>query len=280
MDGHGSSPLTRGARRCAGSASVGSRLIPAHAGSTIRATGGPFRSGAHPRSRGEHGSSTVEQVRADGSSPLTRGARRPSRWGRCCPRLIPAHAGSTTRRSIYASLRGAHPRSRGEHDIARGPWERVKGSSPLTRGAPRSRRRDIAGNRLIPAHAGSTITLSRAKCFSPAHPRSRGEHAMVTGYGELSEGSSPLTRGAHPPTTRGTSPVRLIPAHAGSTRSTVMPHSCTAAHPRSRGEHFVVRREVASDHGSSPLTRGAPKITQSSGSNIRLIPAHAGSTIL
>ena len=96
-----------------------------------------------------------------GSSPLTRGAPLVSLvlWGGVG--LIPAHAGST-RRFAGLHLRGrAHPRSRGEHAIPDIPRVFKRGSSPLTRGAPK--RGTIAHNviGLIPAHAGSTTSDRR-----------------------------------------------------------------------------------------------------------------------
>ena len=53
----------------------GSRLIPAHAGSTYCTSIAMAVTWAHPRSRGEHGSLDEERERGHGSSPLTRGAR-------------------------------------------------------------------------------------------------------------------------------------------------------------------------------------------------------------
>ena len=76
----GSSPLTRGAHVIADSPGVWTGLIPAHAGSTGRSSTVEVSVRAHPRSRGEHKVSDVANLRHDGSSPLTRGARSlPSR---------------------------------------------------------------------------------------------------------------------------------------------------------------------------------------------------------
>ena len=75
----GSSPLTRGKRRLDQVDQPRWRLIPAHAGKTPRrpsATSGPR---AHPRSRGENKLHAGDEVREDGSSPLTRGKRGQSR---------------------------------------------------------------------------------------------------------------------------------------------------------------------------------------------------------
>ena len=72
----GSSPLTRGARLRNGRGRRGAGLIPAHAGSTLRASGPPGQLWAHPRSRGEHSESVSAIKGSMGSSPLTRGAPR------------------------------------------------------------------------------------------------------------------------------------------------------------------------------------------------------------
>ena len=72
-----------------------------------------------------------------GSSPLTRGKRLEAAVVLLVLRLIPAHAGKTSRRADRAGQSRAHPRSRGENlfgVIGRG--ERI-GSSPLTRGKRR-----------------------------------------------------------------------------------------------------------------------------------------------
>ena len=96
----------------------------------------------------------------------------------------------------------------------------------------------------------------------------------------LASGSSPLTRGAPQGHPCCLPPIRLIPAHAGST----VPHSNTlptaAAHPRSRGEHFRIDWPVFIAAGSSPLTRGARLRLYRRVFTCGLIPAHAGSTAM
>ena len=152
----GSSPLTRGARKCQARRCQFSGLIPAHAGSTagyqIRSQSGR----AHPRSRGEHFFMATVSGSLLGSSPLTRGARHHVPPPTGLPRLIPAHAGSTIACMVDLRAERAHPRSRGEHAVD--PLDRAhkRGSSPLTRGALNSIRADALAARLIPAHAGST----------------------------------------------------------------------------------------------------------------------------
>ena len=70
----------------------------------------------------------------------------------------------------------------------------------------------------------------------------------------------------------------LIPAHAGSTRTSHLWMRACGAHPRSRGEHQRARAVAHRPVGSSPLTRGAHGGTFSLGGWRGLIPAHAGST--
>ena len=73
----GSSPLTRGAlsQHPPSGGLVG--IIPAHAGCTSSPKPCPSSSGDHPRSRGVHDPHPWRVPPTGGSSPLTRGARRP-----------------------------------------------------------------------------------------------------------------------------------------------------------------------------------------------------------
>ena len=153
-----------------------------------------------------------------GSSPLTRGALIPDNLRNPVGGLIPAHAGSTAKRVTRYVTCGAHPRSRGEHNAWASVMAGMRGSSPLTRGAPSLSTGSVQARRLIPAHAGSTCHRREAGAALRAHPRSRGEHHDGSGNFSTSLGSSPLTRGAHLITTLDIVLRGLIPAHAGSTR--------------------------------------------------------------
>ena len=114
----------------------------------------------------------------------------------------------------------------------------------------------------------------------PAHPRSRGENADSDPGHYSPPGSSPLTRGK-----RGRLEVwddleGLIPAHAGKTVGQRRRLRGRAAHPRSRGENLNPAYSDAKINGSSPLTRGKPCLFGRQGPLSRLIPAHAGKTLL
>ena len=191
----GSSPLTRGKRhnRVCNRVSVG--LIPAHAGKTFSGSPSHVHSKAHPRSRGENGTTEYATACQLGSSPLTRGKLPPC--GPSCPprRLIPAHAGKTTAVTSPSRWRRAHPRSRGENEAARQPHGWETGSSPLTRGKPCAVLGVGSEGRLIPAHAGKTLRRPWGRLRGPAHPRSRGENDPAYRWVDADGGSSPLTRG-------------------------------------------------------------------------------------
>ena len=172
----GSSPLTRGKRRAVAGMQGRTRLIPAHAGKTVKMLTMRSATGAHPRSRGENRGLVLSVGGEAGSSPLTRGKRVNLDSGPAPCGLIPAHAGKT--RLVDGSARPvpAHPRSRGENQP---PWlfhRWQRGSSPLTRGKRRSSQGTGDSGRLIPAHAGKTSTTWPWTPTARAHPRSRGEN--------------------------------------------------------------------------------------------------------
>ena len=75
MNALGSSPLTRGKLLGADRALGGRGLIPAHAGKTSPGRRSHPYCRAHPRSRGENQQAAIEEQKAKGSSPLTRGKR-------------------------------------------------------------------------------------------------------------------------------------------------------------------------------------------------------------
>ena len=62
--------------------------------------------------------------------------------------------------------------------------------------------------------------------------------------------------------------------------ATADPSPSGVAHPRSRGENLVDALATAGVEGSSPLTRGKPFDKGSIYNLERLIPAHAGKTLL
>ena len=254
----GSSPLTRG-KLCYSVVSMFlGGLIPAHAGKTVWLT--------------------MRDCTPCGSSPLTRGKLRDRVLGAGVHRLIPAHAGKTSSCTWPTTWWPAHPRSRGENTMARAIDALPPGSSPLTRGKPAQHFVAQLLEGLIPAHAGKTSPGRRSAPPSRAHPRSRGENGNEAKVSFAKPGSSPLTRGKQTRWALSDLEQRLIPAHAGKTRSPNRPRRRGWAHPRSRGENHGHRSKPPCPSGSSPLTRGKPTYSRSTDLAVGLIPAHAGKT--
>ena len=113
-----------------------------------------------------------------------------------------------------------------------------------------------------------------------AHPRSRGENETATAQGLLRDGSSPLTRGKPRAGDKLADAGRLIPAHAGKTDLKQPKMSRGTAHPRSRGENCGAPQTRSPNSGSSPLTRGKRVFRRELRRTNRLIPAHAGKTLV
>ena len=171
--------------------------------------------------------------------------------------IIPAYAGSTAACDSASARFRDHPRIRGEHFRMAIASDLVTGSSPHTRGARQGERRIQACRGIIPAYAGSTRGPVERRFKLRDHPRIRGEHDGKVHIAKRARGSSPHTRGAH----RHASPRRddggIIPAYAGSTRSSSSTGSYPRDHPRIRGEHAVIFVTKHFLSGSSPHTRGA-----------------------
>ena len=213
-----------------------------------------------------------------GSSPHTRGARRLRRRNLRVEGIIPAYAGSTSCARPWPSCRSDHPRIRGEHPHVVSGWRLLGGSSPHTRGAPPSGWISSPPPGIIPAYAGSTGTQPEPSPTPADHPRIRGEHCWPGPPAGWRPGSSPHTRGARRPAPRRDFGMRIIPAYAGSTRTTRSPRECMRDHPRIRGEHRQEGRSNGLVWGSSPHTRGARRRHPPAQDACRIIPAYAGST--
>ena len=132
--------------------------------------------------------------------------------------------------------------------------------------------------RLIPARAGNTRARWRVLGRVSAHPRSRGEHALLRCVPWWCFGSSPLARGTLISFLAPIVAFRLIPARAGNTGSHTGGIVICPAHPRSRGEHMGNHSFLARGCGSSPLARGTHSFVLRRYCCARLIPARAGNT--
>ena len=131
----GSSPRMRGAHFPYLRDEFTGGIIPAYAGSTTRHAPPTWLEWDHPRVCGEHHAIVNTPPIKPGSSPRMRGAHDVTRGVRYALGIIPAYAGSTTRRSRSRSSIRDHPRVCGEHVRFQGAAEDRRGSSPRMRGA-------------------------------------------------------------------------------------------------------------------------------------------------
>ena len=214
----GSSPLARGTHAAPVRRADPVRFIPARAGNTASSTSRQRAASVHPRSRGEHVTSSTLRISTSGSSPLARGTRPGQADAAGLLRFIPARAGNTPPRPPRRRRSSVHPRSRGEHLLMAADAQWTDGSSPLARGTLRPSSAPRSRIRFIPARAGNTCGRPPWPASRAVHPRSRGEHFLWLPADEVPAGSSPLARGT-PVRDGNTAYVsRFIPARAGNTR--------------------------------------------------------------
>ena len=194
-------------------------------------------------------------------------------------RIIPAYAGSTSRRCSGSSPASDHPRIRGEHFSKPGLDVSQAGSSPHTRGAHRHVQAVFFVNRIIPAYAGSTPSTSGQIGGDADHPRIRGEHHTALKTTILAFGSSPHTRGAPAHVWRACATPRIIPAYAGSTQRWHLRRIRSPDHPRIRGEHSLDREAGRRAERIIPAYAGStPRVSRMNLLSEWIIPAYAGST--
>ena len=175
----GSSPLSRGILWPVSVVVDLERIIPALAGNTPAARPSPPPRQDHPRSRGEYSHRAPGTGAQVGSSPLSRGIRYTLKPGMRGGGIIPALAGNTRTCSPRSPERPDHPRSRGEYAPNHRQRGTATGSSPLSRGIPKSFGRGSTYKRIIPALAGNTQGRNRRTNNSKDHPRSRGEYTRA-----------------------------------------------------------------------------------------------------
>ena len=153
-------------------------------------------------------------------------------------RIIPAHAGNTSRGSCAWYPRRDHPRACGEHVVERRSRRGFKGSSPRMRGTLGELVSDCLRMGIIPAHAGNTI-LSRDGAWDELdHPRACGEHGNRRPREVSVWGSSPRMRGTLANNIGLAIDPGIIPAHAGNTPAQARTGRHGRDHPRACGEHL------------------------------------------
>ena len=93
------------------------------------------------------------------------------------------------------------------------------------------------------------------------------------------DGSSPRMRGKHGSRRATPSTARIIPAHAGQTRTTRAARCPWPDHPRACGANCRCCSMFCTVSGSSPRMRGKLDLGDGCVADDRIIPAHAGQTV-
>ncbi len=193
-------------------------------------------------------------------------------------RIIPAHAGQTTSRTRTACSTPDHPRACGANQISVVIPFDVNGSSPRMRGKLGWSGRRRAKARIIPAHAGQTVGCHGCWRRLADHPRACGANLNHWGIYGVSPGSSPRMRGKLSGARRRVRRRRIIPAHAGQTRTGGGGRLGKPDHPRACGANNGYVSGYGPLDGSSPRMRGKRPEHRGPNGRGRIIPAHAGQT--
>ena len=276
--GGGSSPRMRGKPHVVDDLDRGVRIIPAHAGQTQRCFKTSKHGSDHPRACGANSISRWVWVITFGSSPRMRGKLLGEFAHRIQRRIIPAHAGQTSRRTRLLRLVSDHPRACGANTTTKPPTRRNNGSSPRMRGKLFDRNHITANTRIIPAHAGQTSVMESSSSPSADHPRACGANSWHCLHRPRPNGSSPRMRGKRIVENRVRKSRRIIPAHAGQTGTRATHSHAPSDHPRACGANFMVFFTNCSYSGSSPRMRGKLHRSHLRTDVPRIIPAHAGQT--
>ncbi len=173
-----------------------------------------------------------------------------------------------------------HPRACGANHAGVHDAQLRGGSSPRMRGKQYHLEQRARETRIIPAHAGQTIWKPRPPRIRWDHPRACGANPVPYRLHVVVGGSSPRMRGKRSGGKSSRSIRRIIPAHAGQTLR-ILPRGFTATdHPRACGANSRAPNAISDPFGSSPRMRGKLDGHARSERERRIIPAHAGQTVL
>ncbi len=193
-------------------------------------------------------------------------------------RIIPAHAGQTRAQATHTDTPPDHPRACGANSAMSLKNVSFFGSSPRMRGKLWLDDTQYRQVRIIPAHAGQTPFCPLTATRAPDHPRACGANFARSSSEGCAFGSSPRMRGKlgaiQPQRVR----ARIIPAHAGQTRSASSKNGSVTDHPRACGANSRWSIPAPATNGSSPRMRGKRQRHSTRFNNVRIIPAHAGQT--
>ena len=243
------------------------RIIPAHAGNSNLARALETISPDHPRACGELPCSTARSSPFRGSSPRMRGTPNHPRACDLARRIIPAHAGNSPARPRARAPSADHPRACGELRFVSPSSSAASGSSPRMRGTPHPVEDGLPDRRIIPAHAGNSVSSNVSVRSGSDHPRACGELAIRRLALMSPHGSSPRMRGTPAGRLYVRAFRRIIPAHAGNSNQPPFCAPRLSDHPRACGELRLTEIVLKGYDGSSPRMRGTlfPRTTTNTG---------------
>ncbi|ROQ35835.1 hypothetical protein EDD98_4912 [Streptomyces sp. PanSC19] len=209
----------------------------------------------HPCSRGDHGAPSDDLPAPIGAPP--------------------ARAGTTGAAATAATPRPEHSRLCGDRrgagglcavvvgipPLARGPLhgvglqDRHLQNTPLVRASRGAELASVVDARNTPARAGTTGGLGPRPWRPTQHPRSCGDHRLITPEHDNYGGAPPLVRGPRGPERRRLPRHRSTPARAGTTASVRGTRTPRSEHPRSCGDHRRTPMKIMRRRGTPPLAR-------------------------
>ena len=276
----GSSPHMRGKRTHRICHQRGNRIIPAHAGQTEANREGLEQEADHPRTCGANVTAMCANRPDYGSSPHMRGKLRALPWPDGSRRIIPAHAGQIPKSNTSYPTRSDHPRTCGANLSGRQQGSERFGSSPHMRGKHAHNPQRIQNKGIIPAHAGQTNRACIRNAVAWDHPRTCGANSRSPVFIGRVSGSSPHMRGKLIVMREIRNLLRIIPAHAGQTSVAGVRMPALTDHPRTCGANPHRSACSTTATGSSPHMRGKLRDRPTDLLRVRIIPAHAGQTLI
>ena len=190
--------------------------------------------------------------------------------------ITPAYAGKSF--VVFGSLtqKGDHPRVCGEKSAQTASCGTTSGSPPRMRGKGGGRYHVNINQRITPAYAGKSSTLTKCCRAIRDHPRVCGEKYSTVSAQNVESGSPPRMRGKGTVHARKAACDGITPAYAGKRRCCLTPAIGARDHPRVCGEKKLSNLDDAQRMGSPPRMRGkgVPNVLVSE--KFGITPAYAG----
>ncbi len=252
------------------------RTIPAGAGTPYQTENSSRQRRDYPRGCGDTSSGMKGMSTSLGLSPRVRGHPSAPSAGRRLSRTIPAGAGTPAVRSRSAPARRDYPRGCGDTQPPGDAKRTDRGLSPRVRGHLSGRPNRSVQVGTIPAGAGTPSRARFARRAIRDYPRGCGDTRYCVSLQTIATGLSPRVRGHLLRIASPLSPMRTIPAGAGTPAANRIPVVPDEDYPRGCGDTVVGFLAAILEQGLSPRVRGHRPLERRAGRPGRTIPAGAG----